>query len=88
MFPLNQPPYYAAKGGVAPMLTSMGGLMSDEEARVYDNDGKIIPGMYVAGNIQGSRFAFQYPMYPGSGVGHSMTMFYGYVAGKNVVTGI
>jgi succinate dehydrogenase/fumarate reductase flavoprotein subunit len=88
LFPLNKPPYYAAKGGVAPMLTSMGGLMSDKEAHVYDNDGVIIPGIYVAGNIQGSRFAFQYPMYPGTGVGHSITLYYGYVAGKNVVAGI
>ena len=45
-----------------------------------------IPGLYVAGNIQGNRYAVEYPICM-KGVSHSMCMYYGYVAGKNAVHG-
>jgi hypothetical protein len=44
----------------------------------------VIPGLYVAGNVQGSRFAAEYPITL-KGVSHSLAMFYGYIAGKNAV---
>lgn len=47
----------------------------------------MIPGLYVAGNIQGSRFAAEYPITL-KGVSHSMAMYYGYVAAKNAVKGV
>ncbi len=84
MFPLNNPPFYAASSGVSAMLVCCGGLVSDEDAHVYDNNGEIISGVYTAGNAQGSRYAIQYPIAI-KGVSHSLSLYYGYVAGKNVV---
>ncbi|MGV8083092.1 MAG: FAD-dependent oxidoreductase [Coriobacteriia bacterium] len=82
MFPLDKPPFYAAKGGIAPMLVCLGGLESDEDCHVYDTSRKVIPGLYVAGNVQGNRYAVQYPIAL-KGVSHSLCLYYGYVAGKN-----
>jgi len=87
LFPLETPPFYAAKMTVAPMLVCMGGLESDEEGHTFDENRNIIPGLYVAGNIQGNRFAVQYPIGI-KGVSHSLALFYGYVAGKNAVNQI
>lgn len=86
MFPVETGPFYAATMAAAPMLVCIGGLVSDEEARVYDTEGAVIEKLYAAGNIQGSRFAVQYPIAL-EGVSHSLALFYGYVAGKNAVAG-
>jgi succinate dehydrogenase/fumarate reductase flavoprotein subunit len=87
LFALENPPYYISESGVQRMLVCPGGLASDEDCHVYSNDGKIIPGLYVAGNIQGSRYAVAYPIAL-RGVSHSLCMTYGYIAGKNAVAGI
>ncbi|MDR1014114.1 MAG: FAD-binding protein [Coriobacteriales bacterium] len=87
MFPLENPPYYGASGGVSPLLVCLGGLESDEECRVYNNEREVIPGLYAAGNIQGNRYAVQYPI-AFKGLSHSLCMYYGYVAGKNAVNGV
>lgn len=47
----------------------------------------IIPGLYVCGNVQGNRYAVEYPICM-RGVSHSMCVYYGYVAGKNRAKGI
>ena len=75
-------PYYAQKMGVGFVLTMMGGLESNEEAQVLDVERQVIPGLYAAGNIQGSRMAVKYP-FRLSGHSHAMAMFYGKVAGEN-----
>ena len=87
LFGLTNPPFYAAKCGVAPILVCLGGLESDEEAHTFDLDGNVLPGLYVAGNIQGSRFAVEYPISL-KGLSVSMCVFYGYVAGKNAAQGL
>jgi succinate dehydrogenase/fumarate reductase flavoprotein subunit len=87
MFAIENPPYYAAQSGMSGMLVCPGGLVSDEDCHVYDNNGDIIPGLYVAGNIQGNRYAVAYPIAL-RGVSHSLCMTYGYHAGKNAVAGI
>jgi fumarate reductase flavoprotein subunit len=69
------------------MLVCAGGLESDEEGRTFDNERNAIPGLYVAGNIQGNRYAVEYPICL-KGLSHSLCMFYGYVAGKNCVNGV
>ncbi len=73
--------------GVTGMLVCAGGLESDEEGRTFDNERNVIPGLYVAGNIQGNRYAVEYPICL-KGLSHSLCMFYGYVAGKNCVNGV
>ena len=62
----------------------VGGLESDENCHTFDADRNVIPGLYVAGNVQGNRFATEYPIGL-KGVSHSMAMYYGYVAGKNAM---
>lgn len=84
LFPLENPPFYACAFVPAIMLVAMGGLKSDEECCVYNTEGKIIPGLFVAGNVQGDRFAVSYPISL-KGLSIGMAQFYGYVAGQNVV---
>ena len=82
LWPVQDGPFYAQRVGLGLLLTTMGGLYSDEEARVYNNDLDIIPGLYAVGNIQGNRYAVKYP-WRVSGCSHAMAMYYGYIAGKN-----
>lgn len=82
LFPLENPPYYACSFVPAIMLVAMGGLKSDEECHVYNTEGKVIEGLYVAGNVQGDRFAVTYPISL-KGLSIGMAQFYGYVAGQN-----
>lgn len=84
MWALENPPYYADQFGPALLLVICGGLESDEDCHTLDADRNIIPGLYVAGNIQGNRFAHEYPITL-KGISHSLAMYYGYVAGKNAV---
>ena len=74
MFPIEKGPFY-------------GGLESDEECRVYDEQGEVMPGLYAAGNVQGCIYAGEYPICV-RGMSHSICMFYGYTAGKNAVSGV
>jgi succinate dehydrogenase/fumarate reductase flavoprotein subunit len=87
LFPVEVAPFYGTICGLGDMLVCIGGLESDEGCHVYSEDRSVIPGLYVAGNIQGNRFAVQYPIAL-KGVSHSMALYYGYVAGKNAVAGV
>ena len=87
LWALENGPYYADQFECALLLVICGGLESDENCHTFDADRNEIPGLYVAGNVQGSRFAHEYPITL-KGVSHSMAMYYGYVAGQNVVDGI
>lgn len=84
LFPVEKAPFYACTMGLAPMLVCIGGLESDEECHVYNEDREVIEGLYAAGNIQSNRFAVQYPIAL-EGASHSLALYYGYVAGKNAV---
>jgi predicted oxidoreductase len=85
LFPIETGPFYAFESGMSANLVCLGGLVSDENCRVYDNDGEIIEGLYAAGNVQGNRYAINYPISV-KGVSHSLCLFYGYTAGKIVAT--
>ena len=87
MWAVENGPFYADKFTTALLLVCIGGLESDEDCHTFDADRNVIPGLYVAGNIQGNRFATEYPIGL-KGVSHSMAMYYGYVAGKNVLKDI
>ena len=84
MWALENGPFYADKFTTALLLVCIGGLESDENCHTFDADRNVIPGLYVAGNVQGNRFATEYPIGL-KGVSHSMAMYYGYVAGKNAM---
>ena len=87
MWAVENGPFYADKFTTALLLVCIGGLESDENCHTFDADRNVIPGLYVAGNTQGNRFATEYPIGL-KGVSHSMAMYYGYVAGKNALKDI
>ena len=82
MFPVLKAPFYANKLTPAPLLVTVSGLMSDADAHALGEDGLPVPGLYVAGNVQGSRFGSEDPsMFPGTS--HGMALTFGRVAGRN-----
>ena len=87
LFAVENGPFYADKFTTALLLVCIGGLESDENCHTFDADRNVIPGLYVAGNVQGNRFATEYPIGL-KGVSHSMAMYYGCVAGKNALKDI
>jgi fumarate reductase flavoprotein subunit len=84
LFPIDSPPYYAGKSGYS-LLAVMGGLNVNQKLQPLDKDWKVIPGMYLAGNTMGNRFAVDYPtMCPG--LSHGMAIHFGRIAGLNAVS--
>jgi fumarate reductase flavoprotein subunit len=77
--PLDQPPFYAGKSGYS-LLAVMGGLNTNIGLQPLDKDYKPIPGLYLAGNTMGNRFAGDYPtMCPG--LSHGLAIHFGRLAG-------
>lgn len=93
MFALENGPFYACQWGTTAMLVCVGGLESDENCHTFtagdatNPSRDLIPGLYVCGNVQGSRYAVEYPICF-RGISHSLCVYYGYIAGKNCVNGI
>ncbi len=58
--PLEKPPYLAipVTGGIT---FTFGGLKCDTRARVIDTRGKVIDGLYAAGETMGELFYYNYP---------------------------
>lgn len=82
--PVKKPPFYASKFSADTELcfVALNGLCSNSEAQVLDENRRPIPGLYVCGNSQGSRFSADYPV-TYMGISHGMAMTYGYIAGMN-----
>jgi fumarate reductase flavoprotein subunit len=81
LFPIDSPPYYAGKSGYS-LLTVLGGLNINHNLQPLDKDWEAIPGLYLAGNTMGNRFAGDYPtMCPG--LSHGMAIHFGRIAGQN-----
>ncbi len=79
MSPVDTPPYYAGKSGYS-LLAVLGGLNVNPELEALDIEWKIIPGLYLAGNTMGNRFASDYTtMCPG--LSHGMAIHFGRIAG-------
>ncbi len=79
--PIGKGPFYAMK--LMPgELGTKGGLLTDEDARVLDEHGAIIPGLYCIGNNSASVMG---PAYAGAGstLGPAMTFGYRAVAHMN-----
>jgi tricarballylate dehydrogenase len=56
---LDTPPYvaYAVTCGIT---FTFGGLRVNADAEVIDGDGRVIPGLYAAGELVGGLFYFNY----------------------------
>lgn len=77
--PLLQAPFYAVRVHAGEIGT-FAGLRTDAAARVLDERGESIDGLYAAGNDQANVFAGAYPG-AGSTLGPAMT--FGYLAGRD-----
>jgi fumarate reductase flavoprotein subunit len=57
---LDKPPFYA---GIIEqhILVVLGGLITNTRFQPLDKNRKVIPGLYLAGNTVGNRFAVDYP---------------------------
>jgi hypothetical protein len=82
MFPLQNPPYYCNYMDRGDDLVTMCGIVSDADCHAYNTDLEVIEGLYLAGNVQGNRFACIYPeIFMGYSVAMAMAM--GREAGLN-----
>ncbi len=77
--PIEKPPFFMVKVWPGDLGTK-GGLLTDEFARVLDTDGKVIRGLYAAGNCSASVMGHTYPG-PGSTIGPAMV--FGMIAGQH-----
>ncbi|WP_059019519.1 FAD-binding protein [Mycobacterium sp. M26] len=76
LVPVDQPPFHAAAFGLSDLGTK-GGLRTDARARVLDQDGQPIPGLYAAGNTMA---AVSGTTYPGGGNPIGASMFFSHLA--------
>ncbi|OBH20473.1 FAD-binding protein [Mycobacterium sp. E3247] len=77
--PLERSPYYATKVVPADVGTC-GGVITDEHARVIDEDDRVIDGLYATGNITATVMGRNYL---GAGGSIAYTMVFGYVAARH-----
>jgi 3-oxosteroid 1-dehydrogenase len=79
---IDQGPFYAVQ--VYPGdVSTYGGVVTDEHARVLRNDGSVIPGLYATGVASASVMGRAYPG-PGASVGPSFV--WGYLAAKHAAS--
>jgi 3-oxosteroid 1-dehydrogenase len=74
--PIEKAPFYAVKMFPGDLGTK-GGLLTDENARVLDKNGQVIPGLYAAGNNSASVMG---NVYAGGGATIGPAMTFGYLA--------
>jgi len=79
--PLETPPYYALLCHPGDLDTK-GGLVCDEFARVLNEAGDIIPGLYAAGNTSA---AVMGDTYPGAGATIGSAMTFAYIAAQHAL---
>ena len=83
LFALENPPFYAGMIKQS-ILVVLGGLNTNVKLQPLDTDWDVIPGLYLAGNTVGNRFAVDYPtMCPG--LTHGMAYVTGRFAALNAV---
>lgn len=80
--PLVKPPYYAMRLDAGDIGTK-GGLKTDGSARVLNEAGEVIPGLYAIGNCSA---AVMGPSYPGAGSTLGPAMTFGYAAALDLAT--
>ena len=81
--PISRAPYYAV-AYVPGDVATLGGVLTDEHARVLDENGRPIVGLYAAGNIAATVMGRTYPG-PGASIAHTCT--FGLVAIDHLVAG-
>ncbi|WP_255060254.1 FAD-binding protein [Mycolicibacterium arenosum] len=80
--PLDRAPFYATRVFPGDVGTC-GGVITDEHARVLDEDERVIEGLYATGNITATVMGRNYL---GAGGSIANTMVFGYVAAKHAAS--
>jgi succinate dehydrogenase/fumarate reductase flavoprotein subunit len=78
--PLKDGPFYAIKMVIGDLGT-YAGILTDANARALDADGRVIPGLYAAGNDMASIMGGNYP---GAGITLGPALTFGYIAGRHL----
>jgi succinate dehydrogenase/fumarate reductase flavoprotein subunit len=78
--PIAGGPFYAIKMVIGDLGT-YAGIVTDADARALDADGRVIPGLYVAGNDMASIMGGNYP---GAGITLGPALTFGYIAGRHL----
>jgi succinate dehydrogenase/fumarate reductase flavoprotein subunit len=65
-------------------LGTYAGIVTDEHARALDAEGRVIPGLYAAGNDMASIMGGNYP---GAGITLGPALTFGYIAGRHLADG-
>ena len=78
--PISKGPFYAVEV-VTGDLGTFAGLRSDGDARVLDDNGIVIPGLYAAGNDMASIMGGNYP---GGGITLGPALTFGYIAARHM----
>jgi succinate dehydrogenase/fumarate reductase flavoprotein subunit len=81
--PIEKGPYYAVKLVIGDLGT-FAGLKADEHARVLDERGRAIPGLYAVGNDAASIMGGNYP---GGGITLGPALTFGYIAARHMAGG-
>jgi len=81
--PIVTPPFYGVEAYPGDLGT-MGGLKADAHARVVNESGEVIPGLYAVGNCSASAVGRTYPG-PGSTLGPATT--FAYIAARHATAG-
>jgi succinate dehydrogenase/fumarate reductase flavoprotein subunit len=79
--PLDRGPYYAVKLLMGDLGT-FAGIRTDERARVLEDDGSPVPGLFAVGN---DALSVMGGTYPGAGITLGPAMTFGYIAGRHLV---
>lgn len=83
--PVTKAPFYAMVTANI-LLTSVSGLIINEDCQVLDTKGEVIPGLYAGGNTSGGMYSSTYPRHlPSVSVGRAAT--FGYVAARHAMKG-
>ncbi len=80
---IEKPPFYALGPMKNNIVLVLGGLRANAQGQVVDPFGKVIPGLYTAGELMGGVHGSKY--YGGTAIGKAFT--FGYLTGKNAAGG-
>jgi predicted oxidoreductase len=78
--PIDTSPFYAVRVYPGDIGTATG-LRTDAHARVLDNDGHPVPGLFAVGNDMNSVMA---GTYPAAGITLGPALTFGYIAGRTL----